>query len=44
MVKPILFVVPLGLDTFAVAVAATLGDAGLAARERVKVSLLMFRL
>jgi len=38
MVKLVLFVLPLGLDTFAVA--ATLGLAGLPKRERLKVSLL----
>src|ERR1700738_3591270 len=39
MVKLILFVVPLGLDTFAVS--AALGLQGLPKRERLRVSLLM---
>ena len=39
MAKLILFVLPLGLDTFAVA--AALGVAGLPARQRLKISLLM---
>lgn len=39
MLKLILFVLPLGLDTFAVA--AALGIAGLPARQRLRVSLLM---
>ena len=39
MAKLILFVLPLGLDTFAVA--AALGIAGLPARQRLKISLLM---
>lgn len=39
MLKLVLFVLPLGLDTFAVAVA--LGLAGLPARERLRVSLAM---
>ncbi len=39
MLKLILFVLPLGLDTFAVA--AALGLRGLPARERLRVSLLM---
>jgi putative Mn2+ efflux pump MntP len=39
MVKLVLFVLPLGLDTFAVS--AALGAAGLPRRERLKVSLLL---
>ena len=39
MVKPILFVLPLGLDTFAVS--AGLGIAGLPRQQRLKISLLM---
>ncbi|MDP9262575.1 MAG: hypothetical protein M3O89_11455, partial [Actinomycetota bacterium] len=39
MLKLILFVLPLGLDTFAVS--AALGIQGLPAKERLKASLLM---
>ena len=39
MLKLLLFVVPLGLDTFAVS--AALGLAGLSARERLRISLLL---
>jgi hypothetical protein len=39
MVKLVLFVLPLGLDTFAVS--ATLGVAGLPKQQRLKISLLL---
>ena len=39
MLKLVLFVLPLGLDTFAVS--AALGMRGLPARQRLRVSLLM---